>query len=297
MKKGMRVAFFGHSKDPAPARELLSVAGKLAAQGAAVEFENELATHCTSSDVAAAKVSVRPLSEMCRADYAFVLGGDGTFLRTARHCVNHDLPLTGINLGFLGFLTDVSCDNMQSDVLAICRGEYQMQKRFVLSAQVERGGKTNRAKTESTACAINDIVVSRGESGLLLQVRVHINGRFVYDLRADGLIISTPSGSTAYALSAGGPIVAPDLRAVLLVPLCPHALTYRPLAFNAVRADITLEIIKAQQAQLHLDGYGNMPLSSGDVVRVRRHPRQLRIYHPKSYDYFKTLRQKLSWGS
>ncbi|MGU9951316.1 MAG: NAD(+)/NADH kinase [Gammaproteobacteria bacterium WSBS_2016_MAG_OTU1] len=183
---------------------------------------------------------------------------------------------------------------MQASIMEICRGDFRQEKRFILSAQVERNG--NALPSQNESLAINDIVVSRGETGLLLSVRVYINKVFVYDLRADGLIVSTPSGSTAYALAAGGPIIAPELRVILLVPLCAHALTHRPLAVNSVNADITLEIIKSRRARLHLDGRDDMLLETGDLVHVQRHAKMLKIRHPLSYDYYKTLRQKLSWG-
>lgn len=288
-------AFLGRSKDPAPARELLAAAGDLAAMGTEVFFEKQLAAHCPRRDLEAAKVIVSPMKEVRSADLAFALGGDGTFLRAARHCALAGIPLTGINLGYLGFLTDVSRDDMRRDIAAICRGERHLEKRFMLSARVERGGRVLSSEEES--CAINDIVVSRGEAGLLLGVRVSINQTFVYDLRADGLILATPSGSTAYALAAGGPIISPDLRAMLLVPLCAHALTHRPLAVNSVRTELILEITKSQSARMHLDGRTDVSLKTGDIIRVRRHPKSLQICHPLSYDYYKTLRQKLSWGS
>ncbi|MBE8158302.1 MAG: NAD kinase [Betaproteobacteria bacterium] len=290
-----RIAFFGRSKSPEPARELLAAAGELAAGGAEVFFAEELAKHCGRGELAASGAEVVPAEKIRRADLAFALGGDGTFLRTARHCALMEIPLAGINLGTLGFLTDISRENMRGEIMEICRGRRRMEKRFMLAAQVERGGAV--LPETGDACAINDIVVSRGESGLLLGVRVCINQNFVYDLRADGLILATPSGSTAYALAAGGPIVAPDLRAVLLAPLCAHALTHRPLAVNSVRAEITLEIAKARGARLHVDGKIGAPLAAGDIVRVRRHKKSLTICHPLSYDYYNTLRQKLSWGS
>ncbi len=288
-------AFFGRSKEPAPAREFLAAAGDIAANGAHVCFEKQLAAHCEPDAIKKSGVVVLPRDEIRRADFGFVLGGDGTFLRTAHHCAPLGIPLTGINLGYLGFLTDVPRENMRRDIAAICRGECQTEKRFMLAAQVERNGETLSTPDES--CIINDIVVSRGEAGLLLGVRVSVNKTFLYDLRADGLILSTPSGSTAYALSAGGPIITPGLRAILLAPLCAHALTHRPLAINSVRAEIVLEITKSRRARMHLDGRADMSLETGDIIRVRRHPKSLQIRHPLSYDYYKTLRQKLSWGS
>ena len=295
MSESKTVAFFGRSKDPAPARELLEVAGKLSAAGDTVLFSKELSVHCDSSVLKSSGVSVVETSDVRRADFAFVLGGDGTFLRTAHHCIQQGIPLTGINLGFLGFLTDVPREDMQRHVMEICGGKHILEKRFVLTASVERDGKTLPMSDDSPV--INDIVVSRGEAGLLLGVRVFINKTYVYDLRADGLILSTPSGSTAYALAAGGPIVAPDLRAILLVPLCAHAVTHRPLAISLARNEIELQITKSRSARLHLDGRVDMSLNPGDIVRVRRYAKPLRICHPMSYDYYNTLRQKLSWGS
>lgn len=289
------VAFFGRSKEPQPVRELLATAAELAASGNQVLFSNELATHCDSAELLAAKVETRPAKTIKRANFAFVLGGDGTFLHTARHCAQQGIPLTGINLGYLGFLTDVAREDMRRDILAICGGQHRLEKRFILTAQISRNGEELPSTEEQGA--INDIVVSRGEAGLLLSVRVFINQTFVYDLRADGLILATPSGSTAYALAAGGPIITPDLRAILLVPLCAHALTHRPLAVSSVHAEVVLEITKSRSARLHMDGQIDMALKTGDIIRVRRHSKSLTICHPPSYNYYKTLRQKLSWGS
>lgn len=289
-----RIAFFGRSKEQKPAHELLAVAGRLAASGVEVWFEANLAQHCSSREITAAGVTVLPMEEIRQADVGFVLGGDGTFLGTARHCAPLGIPLAGINLGYLGFLTDVSREDMEGAINEICCGKYQLEKRFTLSARVERKGRD--VAESSAALAINDIVVSRGEAGLLLGMRVFINQTFVYNLRADGLIVATPSGSTAYALAAGGPIVTPNLRAMLLVPLCAHALTHRPLAISSVRTEVAIEITKSRHTRLHLDGQFDLPLATGDVVRVTRHAKPLKICHPLSYDYYKTLRQKLSWG-
>ena len=289
-----RVAFFGRSKRPEAARELLSVAAELTAQGITALFEEPLAAQCGAEALAKSGVRSCQRADLRRADLGFVLGGDGTFLQTARHCVPLDIPLTGINLGYLGFLTDVSREDMRRAVVEIVSGARQMEKRFILSAQVERNGRPLVAG--AGAMAINDMVISR-EAGVLIGMKVFINDIFAYDLRADGIIIATPSGSTAYALSAGGPIVAPNLRAVLLTPLCAHALTHRPLAVSAAKVDVAVEITKSRGASLHLDGRSNVHLEKGDIVRARRHSKSLKINHPLSYDYFNTLRQKLSWGS
>ena len=290
------VAFLGRSKQKAPVRELLATAKTLTDCGIKAYFQDELARHCSAEDIRAAQVSESSLKDIDKVDLAFVLGGDGTFLRMAHHCIIRRIPLTGINLGFLGFLTDIASDDMQDAIMAICKGQYRLEKRFVLSVQVERDGRL-LSMPNDVSCAVNDIVISRGEAGVLLGTRVHINKQYVYDLRADGLIIATPSGSTAYALSAGGPIVAPNLQAMVLVPLCPHALTHRPLTINSIKTTIELEITRSLSARLHVDGRTNIDLKSGDIIRVSRHPKRLNICHPMSYDYYKTLRQKLSWGS
>ena len=223
-------------------------------------------------------------------DLIVVLGGDGTFLGAARRYAPRQVELVGINLGYLGFLTDIAAQEMREVLQQILAGQCYSESRFMLSV-----GRNGEPLPDDSAVAINDVVISRGVAGTLVSLRVNINGVFAYDLRADGLILSTPSGSTAYALSAGGPIVAPDLDAILLVPLCPHALTHRPLM---VRADypIQLQVMEAQSATIHVDGQGDYPLLAGDTIEVSRHPLPLKICHPTTYDYYQTLRKKFNWS-
>ena len=221
-------------------------------------------------------------------DLVVVLGGDGTFLSAAREFAPLGAMLAGVNIGYLGFLTDIAHDKMAESIGRITKGEYFVEERAMLDVRV--GGA-------SFPPAVNDVVVSRGEGGFLLDMQVDINKRYAFNVRADGLIVSTPSGSTAYALSAGGPVVAPDVNTLLLVPLCPHALTHRPLVVSADYAlDITM-LKTPQDATVHLDGRDRTAAAAGDIIRIRRHDTPLRICHPLSYDYYDTLRRKLHWGA
>lgn len=285
-----RVIFCGRSRHGDKVEDLLAAASLLRANGIEVFWEEKIAGQCAA--VREHDFTVCRLSDMENMDMAFVLGGDGTFLRAARYFAPLGVPLVGINLGYLGYLTDVGSEEMQEVLPRIVSGEYFLEERFMLSLAIRPNGGSE--KTDYSP-AINDVVISRGEGGLLLSLRVFINGVFAYELRADGLIISTPSGSTAYALAAGGPIVSHDLNAVLLVPLCAHALTHRPLVVNADYA-VSVEIIKSHAAVLHIDGQEGMELSTGDTIVVSRHVRPLRLCHPLSYDYYDTLRRKLNWG-
>ena len=285
-----RVIFCGRSKHGDKVEDLLAAASLLRANGIEVFLEEKIAGQFAA--VREHGFTVCRLPDMKDMDMAFVLGGDGTFLRAARYFAPLGVPLVGINLGYLGYLTDVGSEEMQEILPRIVAGEYSLEERFMLSLAIRPNSGSE--KTDYSP-AINDVVISRGEGGLLLSLRVFINGVFAYELRADGLIISTPSGSTAYALAAGGPIVSHDLNAVLLVPLCAHALTHRPLVVNADYA-VSVEIIKSHAAVLHIDGQEGVELSAGDTIVVSRHVCPLRLCHPLSYDYYDTLRRKLNWG-
>ena len=283
------VLFTGRTKTPEPLADLLEVAADIRARGIGVALHGDIADSCASE---AAKLGI-PKYDDAAPDIVFVLGGDGAFLSAARHFAPRGVPLAGINFGYLGFLTDIARDKMAQAIGDILNGEHTIEERAMLSVEVHRGGK----KDGEFPPAINDIVISRGEGGFLLGLRVDINERFAFDLRADGLIVSTPSGSTAYALSAGGPIVAPGLDALLLVPLCPHSLTHRPHVVN-VNYPVDITMIKTpKDATLHIDSQLKAPLMTDNIVRVSRHKSPLRICHPRSYGYYGTLRHKLNWGA
>lgn len=232
-----------------------------------------------------------PMEELGRAaKLAIVIGGDGTMLSVARRLAPYDVPLIGINRGRLGFLTDIAVAEMESVLAAMLDGAYTEETRTLLDATLIRiGGSSERA------LALNDVFVNRGAVGGMIDCAVTIDGRFVYAMRADGLIVATPTGSTAYALSAQGPIVDPGVAAFLLVPVAPHALTNRPIA---VRDSVLIEIAlqRGKDAGLHCDGQANFSLSEGDRVSIRRATHRARLLHPKDHDHFAMLRRKLHWS-
>jgi NAD+ kinase len=224
------------------------------------------------------------------ADLAIVLGGDGTLLNIARALVDHRVPLIGVNQGRLGFLADVSIDTMFSTLDEMLAGQYVAEERIMLMASVERADDVLIA-----AYAFNDVVVSKSTLGRLIEFEVYIDNQFVYSQRADGLVVASPTGSTAYALSGGGPILHPTLEAVVLVPICPHTLSARPIAVNS-HSEIEINLIHADDARVHFDGQQHADLRIGDRVVIQRATNTVRLLHPIGHNYYDTLRQKLHWG-
>jgi len=225
-----------------------------------------------------------------RADLAVVVGGDGTLLSCARLMAANAVPLVGINLGRLGFLTDIPLAGTEVTLAAILDGRHTEERRVMLAAEVRHGDVVT-----DRALALNDVVVSRGTHGGMVDMAVEVDGSFVYAMRADGLIVATPTGSTAYALSAHGPIVHPQVAAVILVPVAPHALSNRPIAISD-SAVITVTLLKGKDAVAHCDGQAHFPLREGDRVVIRRAAYPVRLLHPEDHDHFAMLRQKLHWG-
>lgn len=219
-----------------------------------------------------------------------VLGGDGTFLSAARRAAPFRVPLIGINQGHLGFLTQVPRENMLAELALMLTGKHSPEERILLETGLIRQNEDSAGEL-----ALNDVVISRGGAGQMIEFEVFINREFVYTQRSDGLIISTPTGSTAYALAAGGPILQASLRAFTLVPICPQSMTNRPIAV-ADTCEINILITKAGDARVHFDGQSYTDIQSGDLLRIRRYCHSLRILHPTNYQYYKTLRQKLHWG-
>lgn len=223
-------------------------------------------------------------------DLVLVLGGDGTFLSVARKVAPFRIPLIGVNQGHLGFLTQVPHDNMLKELAGMFTGKYRPEERILLETVLLRDGKTVK-----NSLALNDVVISRGGAGQMIEFEVFINQEFVYTQRSDGLIVSTPTGSTAYALAAGGPILQASLRAFTLVPICPQSMTNRPIAI-ADTCEIDIMITKAGDARVHFDGQSYIDIQTNDNIRIRRYQYSLRVLHPSDYQYYKTLRQKLHWG-
>jgi NAD+ kinase len=225
-----------------------------------------------------------------RADLAVVVGGDGTLISCARLVAERGIPLVGINLGRLGFLTDIPADGLQGAVESVLAGDFISEQRTLLVGAVRRA-----SRTLFSTLAFNDVVVSRGAMGSMIEFAVTVDGEFIYSLRADGLIVATPTGSTAYALSAGGPILHPALQAIALVPISPHTLSNRPVAIRST-SKVEITLVRGMDARANFDVQAYWELEPGDVVSVSASPRPATLLHPKGYRYFSMLRQKLRWN-
>ncbi len=225
-------------------------------------------------------------------DLAIVIGGDGTLLNAARELVNYNVPLVGVNRGRLGFLVDVSPEDKLHELTEIINGEYIEEHRLMLSTSLIRHDESIHQ-----SLAFNDMVMRTKDVLQIITFEISINGSFVLGQRADGIIVATPSGSTAYSLSSGGPIVNPNLNALVLQPICPHTLSSRSLVVTAesiVRVMVTEK--KPVHAQMVCDGQVYIDLQNDDIIEVRKHDRSIRILHPANYDYHHILREKLNWG-
>ena len=225
-------------------------------------------------------------------DLVIAIGGDGTLLRAAKLAFPHRVPVLGVNLGRLGFLADLSPLQVTQGLDAILAGRYCAEERCVLLCEILRDGATL-----ATQIAVNDVVIQRWSTARLITLNTYVDGRFVHTQRSDGMIISTPTGSTAYALSGGGPILDPTLPAMVLVPICPHTLTNRPLVIsNNSRIEIDFASDNAEDSRVTADGNPMPILKAGDRIRITRHADAVRLIHPSGHDHFATLRAKLQWG-
>jgi len=241
------------------------------------------------ADSACPVVTRETLARQC--DLAIVVGGDGTLLNAARSLADTGCAVLGVNLGRLGFLVDVSPEDMDTQIDSILDGDFIEEPRTLLHAAVTRGGEPIGDST-----ALNDVIVNKKDIARMIELDTWIDGHFLNRNRSDGLIVATPTGSTAYALSGGGPILHPGLDAITLVPICPHPLSNRPIVINH---DSRIEIVIHEgtlQAQISCDGQVNLTLDPGDRVTVRRHDHDLRLIHPPGHDYFDVLRRKLRWS-
>jgi NAD+ kinase len=228
----------------------------------------------------------------CHTDLVIVVGGDGTMLHAARALALHDTPLLGINLGRLGFLTDISPAEMRARLDPILAGHYQEDERFLLRADMGDESRTN-----GDARALNDIVLHKWNIARMIEFETYINGQLVNDQRSDGLIVSTPTGSTAYALAGGGPLMHPSLNAMALVPLCPHTLSNRPIVVDGdSEIEIHLAREHAEGVQLTCDGQATLPVMEGEIIRIRKDEHRIRLIHPLGHDYYNVLRAKLGWA-
>jgi len=278
-----RVALIGKLHSPEIAASLRELSALLRERGCEVLVERETAAGVgvKGTDYAAIAKS---------ADLAIVVGGDGTMLAAARSLVGGRVPLIGVNQGRVGFMTDIGHDDMRAGVGAVLDGKYTVEERALLDAEIVRGSKTI-LKT----IALNEAALGRGAQGRLIEFGLSIDGEFVYTLRGDGIIVATPTGSTAYALSAQGPILHPAVPALALVPLNPHTLSARPVSISD-RSLVEISLLHAADARAHFDGFASTDMTEGDRLVLKRSAEVIRFVHPPGYSYYATLREKLRWS-
>lgn len=231
-----------------------------------------------------------------QCDLAIVVGGDGSMLTAARALAKHQVPVVGINRGGLGFLTDISPDELEARLDEVFAGQYTTESRFMLHTKV----RPNEESTQDNGYgqALNDIVLSSGKSARMIEFELYIDDQFVYSQRSNGLIVSTPTGSTAYALSGGGPIMHPNLDAIVLVPMFPHTLTARPVVVDGnSRIKIVPGSLHDTYPMISCDGHHNFTIAPGDEVFIRKMEDLLTLVHPLSHDFYESCRSKLGWGS
>jgi len=261
----------------------------LLSEGLNVTLEEETASLLPNHDLSVC--NKEHLGKDC--DLVIVVGGDGSLLGAARALAKHSVPLLGVNRGRLGFLTDITPDEIESKVGEVLAGKYLMESRFLLDMHVLRNG----VRVEG-GDALNDVVIHPGKFIRMIEFELYIDGQFVYSQRSDGMIISTPTGSTAYALSGGGPIMHPKLDAMVLVPLNPHTLSSRPIVVDG-SSEIKIKIGEHNSAYPHVtcDGQTHLVTQPGDEVHIVKKPHKLQLIHPLNHNFYEICRSKLGWGS
>ena len=280
------VALIGKYKTPEITEPLLRLAAFLSGKGVAVVVNSR-----TAENFSQHPYQEIPLEQMGdKVDLAIVLGGDGTMLNIVRTLAPFGVPLVGVNQGRLGFLTDISLDTMQQTIGALLEGKFVTEQRMLLTAQIFRG--TNEV---FKSLAFNEVVLHRGNISSMIEFEVRIDGEYLYNQRADGLIVATPTGSTAYALSAGGPILHPSLDLIALVPVCPHTMSNRPIV---VKSESVVEILplSSSEVRIRCDSHSYFDLQANDKVVVTRYAQPACLLHPAGHSYYSMLREKLLWN-
>ncbi|MEO6281054.1 NAD kinase [Roseateles sp.] len=279
------VAIVGKHQAPGIRPVLEEIAQFLCSNGLEVSLEAETALNTGLTDYDA--LSHDQLGKAC--DLAVVVGGDGTMLGFAREMARYGVPLLGINQGRLGFITDIPIERWRESLAPVLAGDYEVESRAMLEGAVLRDGETI-----FSGLALNDVVVSRGGTAGMVELKVDVGDQFVANMRADGLIVASPTGSTAYALSAGGPLMHPSIAGWLLVPIAPHTLSNRPIVLPDL-GEVSLEILAGRDVSVNFDMQSLASLLHGDRITVRRSQHQVRFLHPKGWSYYATLRRKLRW--
>lgn len=281
-----KVALFGKYQAPGARSVLLQIAAFLERQGCEVLLEAETAQCCDISQFGA--YAFQQIGEEC--DLGLVVGGDGTMLGVGRHMAGYDLPLIGINQGRLGFITDIRFEDFEAVLRPMLAGQYQQDRRHLMHARVMRKGAPM-----FEARALNDVVVNRDATSGMVELRVEIDGHFVSNQRADGLIIASPTGATAYSLSAGGPLLHPSINGWTIVPIAPHTLSNRPIVLPD-SAEVAVEIVSGRDVTANFDMQSLTSLMPGDRVLVTKSRQAVVFLHPVGWSYFDTLRLKLHWN-
>ncbi len=283
------IGILGEPKNAGTVETVLALENYLATQHYRILIEEKLAaaTHATHITTATAAIIAQ------RCDLAIVVGGDGSMLKASHLVTATSPPVLGINRGRLGFLTDIYPTELNSKLADVLNGNYLEEKRFLLQTDILYPHHTTHA-----GIALNDVVLNPGDVVSMLEFEIYLDNTFVCSQRADGLIVATPTGSTAYALSGGGPILHPSLDAMVLVPMFPHTLSSRPIVINGHhQVDIIVAPSPNYQPRISCDGQAFVPLTDSLHFRITRYPHMLRLIHPQDYDYFATLRTKLHWGT
>lgn len=290
---------------PAPAFKRLGLVGKpahnlnAAGRASLASVASWLAEHCDACVVEAQTAAAigyagrsASLGDLpSQVDAIVAVGGDGTLLAVARELAQHQTPLIGINQGHLGFMTDIALASFATELEAVLAGEYTIEPRSMIAGSLLRDGVC-----VARALALNDAVISRGTSSSMVDVTVAVDGRVAYRLRADGLVVATPTGSTAYSLSANGPIVHPSVAGFVLVPVAPQTLSNRPIVLpETCVIDVLIEPSRSVGMQASFDMQQWQSLLMGDIIRLEKSPCTTQLVHPRTYDYYHTLRQKLHW--
>ena len=281
------VGLFGRYKDPDVSSALDAVRKHLENRDISVYIGDTTADNITGTRI---EDSGLPVGETI--DLAVVVGGDGTMLHVARSLASYALPMIGINLGRLGFLTDLSADRMYEDMDELLRGEFTVEERIMLQVQISNG-----RKTLNETVALNDVSITKGNTGRMIEFDTHVNSEPLGRTRGDGVIIATPTGSTAYALSAGGPILHPLLPAIVFAPICPHTLGHRPMVLDD-SSTIELKILNLAGADgnVFIDGLKQLAVAGNEVIRISRAKTVTRMVRINSHNHFTALRSKLGWG-
>lgn len=285
------IGLIGTHKNPKVAQTVSDLIEILSGWGIEVILEKDTAVEQASfKNQSYEGIDLTKIGE--KIDCGIVIGGDGNLLRAARALSLFDIPLIGVNRGQLGYLTDINPNELSMQLRPLLEGKCIIESRFLIQAKVLRAGKEVHAGS-----ALNDVVLFPGDIAQMIEFELKINDIFVYSQRSDGLIVSTPTGSTAYSLSAGGPILQPDIEAVILVPMFPHTLTSRPIVIDA-DSQIRIHISKENKTapRLSYDGQSHFNLALGDEVLIKKQRKRLKLLHAQQFDYFSVLRSKLGWG-